>query len=170
MLSFLVQEMLKVTDRFAKNNNIVFHTHEDPVRSKSKCLWFNGKTDQTKFPAPLRLDGKALPWVRSAIHLGHELRQECTIEHDAWCTRAKFIDRSVSVRDMFSFARPVEVLTATVTYFYGSNLWYLYGDRAQQCYRARSTAIKLGICPGPLTPGWWTTCCHATCHLLGRGY
>ena len=131
-----LQEMLKVTERFAKDKNIVFSTHDNPDKSKSKCLWFTGKIN-TRYPAPLQLCGKALPWVTSSIHLGHELRQECSMEHDAWSTRAKFIDKSVSVRDMFSFARPSEMLTAISTYccdFYGSNLWDLYGERAEHIW------------------------------------
>ena len=94
------------------------------------------------------LSDKTLPWVRSAVHFGHGLRQECNMEHDAWSARAKFIDKSVSVRDMFSFARPAEILSATVTYccdFYGSNLWDLNGTRADQCNRAWSTAVKLAL-------------------------
>jgi hypothetical protein len=141
-----LQEMLKVTERFAQKHNIVFSTNDDPNKSKSKCILFSGKTVQNSYPAPLMLSGKSLPWVKSAVHLGHELRQECSMEHDTWTARAKFIDKSVSVRDMFSFARPAEVLSAMVTYccdFYGSNLWDLYGDRAEQCYRAWSTAVKL---------------------------
>ena len=68
------------------------------------------------------------------------------MDHDAWCCRAKFIDKSTTVRDKFSFARPAEILTATCIYccdFNGSNLWDLYGDRAQQCYRAWNTSVKL---------------------------
>ena len=141
-----LQEMLKVTENFAKNHNIVFSTNADPNKSKSKCILFSGKKEEHRYPAPLMLSGKSLPWVKSAVHLGHELRQECNMEHDTWTARAKFIDKSVSVRDMFGFARPAEVLSATVTYccdFYGSNLWDLYGLRAEQCFRAWTTAVKL---------------------------
>ena len=133
-----LQEMLKVTEKFAEDKNIVFSTNEIPAKSKSKCLWFNGKPS-ANYPAPLQLNGRSLPWVRTATHLGHELRQECTMEHDTWCARAKYIDKSISVRDMFEFDRPAEVLSANATYcsdFYGSNLWDLYGNRAEQCYRA----------------------------------
>ena len=140
-----LQEMLKVTEQFAQDKNIVFSTHENPNKSKSKCLWFTGKGN-TDYPVPLQLNGRALPWVTSATHLGHELRQECSMDHDAWCARAKFIDKAVTTREMFSFARPAEIFTATATYcsdFYGSNLWDLYGDRAQQCYRAWNTNVKL---------------------------
>ena len=99
-----LQEMLKVTERFAEKHNIVFSTNDDPSKSKSKCILFSGKTVQNSYPALLMLSGKSLPWVKSADHLGHELRQECSMEHDTWTARAKFIDKSVTVRDMFSFA------------------------------------------------------------------
>ena len=140
-----LQEMLKVTEKFANEKNIVFSTHEVPDKSKSKCLWFNGKYTAS-YPAPLQLNGRSLPWVKSATHLGHELRQECSMEHDAWCCRAKFIDKSTTVREQFSFARPAEILAATSIYccdFYGSNLWDLYGVRAVQCYKAWNTCVKL---------------------------
>ena len=68
------------------------------------------------------------------------------MEHSAWTTRAKFIDKSTSIRDMFHFARPAEVLAASVTYccdFYGSNLWDLYGMRAEQVYKAWNTVVRL---------------------------
>ena len=73
-----LQQMLKVTEQFAKEKNIVFSTNDDPAKSKSKCVWFNGKTT-TNYPVPLQLNGRSLPWVRSATHLGHELRQECSM-------------------------------------------------------------------------------------------
>ena len=69
-----LQEMLKVTVRFAPKHNIVFSTNDDPSKSKSKCILFSGKTVQNSYPAPLMLSGKSLPWVKSAVHLGHELR------------------------------------------------------------------------------------------------
>ena len=94
---YALQEMLKVTDKFAEHHNIVFSTHEDPTKSKSKCLWFTGKTQVPKYPAPLFLNSKALPWVKTATHLGHELSQECNTEHSAWCSRVKFIDKSVTI-------------------------------------------------------------------------
>ena len=71
-----LQEMLRVTEKFANDKNIVFSTHENPTKSKSKCLWFTGKAN-ARYPAPLQLNGRYLPWVTSPTHFGHELRQEC---------------------------------------------------------------------------------------------
>ena len=66
-----LQEMLKVTEKFAKDKNIVFSTHENPDKSKSKCLWFTGKAN-SRYPSPLQLNGRSLPWVTSVTHLGHK--------------------------------------------------------------------------------------------------
>ena len=89
------------------------------------------------------------------------------MEHDAWCTRAKYIDKSVTIRETFSFARPAEVLSANATYccdFYGSNLWDLYGDRAQQCYMAWSTEARLAW-DLPRTTHTWVVDNLLSCNL-----
>ena len=141
-----LQAMLKVTEEFADEYKIIFSTHENPSESKSKCVWMCGKSEVRNYPAPLMLNSRPLPWVKTAAHLGHELSQKCDMEHAAWVARAKFIDKSVSVQEMFSFARPEQILAAVNIYccdFYGSNLWNLYGERAEQCYRAYSTTVKL---------------------------
>ena len=105
-----------------------------------------GKTDVPRYPARLMLNARPLPWVKTATHLGHELSQKCDMEHAAWVTRAKFIEKSTGIRDMFHFARPEQILYSINLYcgdFYGSNLWSLYGQRAEQVYRAHNTAVKL---------------------------
>ena len=37
-------------------------------------------------PAPLLLCGNFLPWVKSAVHLGHELPESGLMDHDAVVT------------------------------------------------------------------------------------
>jgi hypothetical protein len=111
-----LQAMLKVTEEFAEEHKIIFSTHENPSQSKSKCVWMCGKSEVQRYPAPLILNNRPLPWVKTASHLGHELTQKCGMEHAAWVARAKFIDKSVSVQEMFSFARPEQVLAAVNIY------------------------------------------------------
>ena len=67
-------------------------------------------------PTPLVLDGKQLPWVSQATHLGHEICETGDMETDATAKRARFIQDSVNIRESFSFASPVEVLRVTKTY------------------------------------------------------
>jgi hypothetical protein len=66
------------------------------------------------------------PWLASAVHIGHELHQVGTMEHDAKVRRAIFIENSTNIREMFEFAHPVQILQAVNVYaihFYGSMLW-----------------------------------------------
>ena len=92
------------------------------------------------------LNGKDLPWVASATHLAHELYESGTMEHDTHVKRAEFISKSTDIREIFSFASPVEVLRAVKVFagdLYGANLWNLGGALAEQVYNAWTTCIKL---------------------------
>ena len=80
------------------------------------------------------------------IHLGHELHQLETLEHDAKVKRAIFIQNSTDIREVFEFAHPAQVLQAVNVYashFYGAMLWNLYGDGASQVFRSWNTCVKL---------------------------
>ena len=125
-----------------------------------------GKEFVQNYPAPLMLNGRPLPWVTTAAHLGHELTQACSPEHAAWVARAKFIDKATSVKDMFEFAEPAEILAAVQVNccdYYGSNLWNLFDARAGQVYRAYTTNVKLAWELPRSTHTWLVT------HLLGCG-
>ena len=141
-----MQKMLEVCDTYAAAYNISFSTDPSPSKSKSKCIFMVGKKRNLVKPAPLMLAGRELPWVQSATHLGHELHESGTMEHDANIKRAVFIDKSVEIRSAFKFASPVEVLHALKVYcssFYGSMLWDLSGDGAAKIFHAWNTAVKL---------------------------
>ena len=146
-----MQMMLDTSEDFAARYNISFSTDPDPKKSKSKCIFVVGKRRGLSKPSPLTLCGHQLPWVQSAVHLGHELHESGLMDHDAVVKRAQFIDKSVEVRNMFEWAAPAEVLQALKFYcsaFYGSMLWDLGGDKATQMYSAWDTAVKLSwSCP-----------------------
>ena len=90
-----MQQMLTVCEEYAVENNLLFSTDDNPEKSKTKCLYMCGKLGAVQYPAPLKLDGRDLPWVVKGTHLGHELHQSCNMEFDAKCKRAAFIDKSV---------------------------------------------------------------------------
>ena len=51
-----------------------------------------------------------------------------------FCVVGQYIDKSVSIRNMFNFARSAQVLSANATYcsdLYGSNLWDLYATEVK---------------------------------------
>ena len=76
-----MQLMLEACERFGIKNNLIFSTDPDPVKSKTKCVYFSGKRRLDR-PAPLTLYGRELPWVSSAAHLGHLLSEEGTMNRD----------------------------------------------------------------------------------------
>ena len=102
--------MLKVCEDYAREHNISFSTDPNPAKSKTKCLYMCGKTNVMNYPANLKLNGRDLPFVKTATHLGHELSQECNMVQDTKIKRASFIDRSISIRETFDFAHPEQVL------------------------------------------------------------
>ena len=141
-----MQKMLEICEQYALENNLQFSTDDNPQKSKTKCLYMCGKVGQVQYPAPLCLNGRELPWVVKGTHLGHELHQSCSMDHDTKCKRAAFIDTSTDIRHMFSFAHPSQVLSAVTTYaahFYGSMLWDLSSKSAWQVYRSWNTCVKL---------------------------
>ena len=68
------------------------------------------------------------------------------MEKDIRAKRASFIDESVQLREAFSFANPVEVLSAVKLYagsHYGSMLWELGSEMTLQYFNAWNTCVKL---------------------------
>ena len=118
------QLMLKTCEEYASKYNIRFSTHEEPKKSKSKCLYVVGpRSSGVPAPAPLMLCGKPLPWVDRCDHLGHIITTDGTSVKDCQEKRATFIDNSVKTREMFRFAHPIEKITAVTKHcsdFYGS--------------------------------------------------
>ena len=78
--------------------------------------------------------------------MGNMLTEQGNMEHDAEIKRARFIQSSAEIREVFKFAAPQEILKSLKIYsssFYGSNLWDLSGDKAKQVFTAWNTTVKL---------------------------
>ena len=78
----VLQKMIKVCETYAAEHNLIFSTDPVPAKSKTKCLLFCGKSPRPKYPDPLKLNGKDLPWVETAEHLGHTLHQDTSMDRD----------------------------------------------------------------------------------------
>ena len=68
------------------------------------------------------------------------------MEHDAIVKRAIFIGNSLEIREAFAFASPVEIFSAIKIYccsFYGSMLWDLGGEGANQVFNSWTTGVRL---------------------------
>ena len=137
--------MLKICEKYASDTNLQFSTHPDPEKSKSKCIFMTGHLNQKK-PVNLKLYGDDLPFVKTALHLGHVLSEDCSMDQDIRCRRAEFIRNSTEVREVFSFAQPNQILQAVKTYccsMHNCMTWDLSSDMANQFYNSWTTCVKL---------------------------
>ena len=113
----VLQQMLQICEIYAADHNLVFSTDPVPSQSKTKCIYFCGRQGKkVRYPEPLKLDGKDLPWVEEAEHLGHVLHQTCSMDKD--CQRAKnsYIAKSMDILEDLRFATPVQQLRAVQVY------------------------------------------------------
>ena len=142
----VLQRMVDVCQLYAVEHNLVFSTDPVPALSKTKCIFFCGRAGKVKYPDPVKLDGQDLPWVESAVHLGHTLHQVTNMEKDCQIARAKFIDKTVQLREDLSFANADQILKAVqiiCSDAYGSMLWKLSSDVSEQFFKAWNTTVKL---------------------------
>ena len=102
--------MLALCESWAMENNVFFSTDPDTNKSKSKVVYMCGQNSGLAKPSPLCLGGSVLPWVPRATHIGHELHESGTMDHDTRVKRAQFISKSLEIRETFSFASPVEIM------------------------------------------------------------
>ena len=136
--------MLSISEQYATQHNMVFSVHEDPKKSKSKCVHFNyGKEEE---PEKLVLYGKQLPWVDTIEHLGHTIHKSGKQDEDCRQARAKYCEKSNEILSVFDFAHPRQKLSAIDIYcnsWYGAMLWDLYGDAAGIAFRSWNTTVKI---------------------------
>ena len=143
----VLQRMLEVCESYASEHNLVFSTDPEPAKSKTKCMYFCGRVGgRVRYPAPLYLDGKALPWVETADHLGHTLHQLASMDKDCQRARGRFIGKTVEIRDQLSFAHPEHILRAVqvmCTDAHGCMLWDLASANAERFFKSWNTCVKL---------------------------
>ena len=142
----VLQRMLSVCEAYADTHNLVFSTDPVPAKSKTKCIYFCRRPGKVQYPDPVQLGGAALPWVEGADHLGHRLHQMTNMSNDCQRARATYIRKTVEIREQLSFAHPVEILKALQvlsTDAYGSMVWDLSCDQAEQYFKSWNTCIKL---------------------------
>ena len=98
--------MLQEAELWAAEFNVTFSTDPNPQKSKSKLIFMCGKNTRLPKPADISLCGRALPWVSTATHLGHEIHESGEMTYDSKVKRAQYIGKSVEMRDSFGFATP----------------------------------------------------------------
>ena len=76
-------------------------------------------------------------------HLGHKLHKLCSMNKDCRGAWAKFIDKCVELREQLHFAAPSQVIQAVQADAYGSMLWRLDSEAAEQYFKSWNTFVKL---------------------------
>ena len=120
-----LQNMVSTCERYAESHNLTFSTHENPAKSKTKCVAF---LREKRTLRNLLLKGKALPWVDSVKHLGTTLTNSngCSLDQDLLEKRARYVSKNNELRQEFYFAHfKTKIWTNNVynTSFYGAPLW-----------------------------------------------
>jgi hypothetical protein len=142
----VLQRMLAICERYGKEHNLVFSTDPVPKLSKTKFVYFCGRTNNVKYPSPVQLSGQDLPWVEQGDHLDHTLHQSVAVDMDCHQARVKFIAKSVDTREQFFFAKPEQkfkMIQILCCDGYGSMLWNLKANPAEQYFKCWNTCVKL---------------------------
>ena len=135
----VLQDMLSVCEKYATEHNMVYSTDPNPSKSKTKCMYFCGNIRNVVYPAPVKLNGRDLPWVTSAEHLGHTLHQSCTMDQDIRINRAQYIEKTTEIRNTFSWAHTSQKLKASNIYvgdFYEYNIWQLNSSTVEMYFNS----------------------------------
>lgn len=113
--------------------------HENPEKSKTKCLAFGLKND----PAPIYLDGSPLPWCDSYKHLGHILCKDGSLKMDIDKKRTSFIGMFHALRQELKQQHPLvymQLIDIYLAHFYGSNLWNLFD--IEKLYKSWNNVLR----------------------------
>ena len=138
--------MLKIFQDYATDHNLTFSVDPNPAKSKSKAIYMCVTEKNVVYPDNLQLNDHVLPWVQKADHLGHVLSQHCNMDTNARILKAKYIEKTIEIRETFSFAHPEQVLRALDIFSsdcYGLMLHDLASQATESIFKAWNTAVKL---------------------------
>ena len=101
-----LQEMVKLCEEHANENDLVFSTDADPRKSKTMCMAFNcPNKDQL---ASIRLNNDDLPWVSKAKHIGNILYEDGSSGCDLEAKKGIFIQTAMDLNQEF-FSLPPDL-------------------------------------------------------------
>ena len=97
--------MTKSCEDYARSLNLSFSTNVNLMKCKTKCMAFLNQERELK---NITLDGKDLPWVKTAKHLGCKIGEKiCGLKDDLMEKRATYINKVNELTQEFHFAHPL---------------------------------------------------------------
>ena len=130
-----LQEIVSISNQYAKAHKIQFSTNQDPRKSKTKGVIFSKKEINFE-PQRIELCGDPLPWVKSAKYLGGSISNILDgYQSDVKCKRAQFIGRNCELLQEFPLAHPYVKCKINSIYnssFHDSILWDFMGEKTNQ--------------------------------------
>ena len=140
-----LQNMINRCEQYAQLHNLTFSTHENPAKSKTKCVAFL-KEDRA-LPS-LHLKGKPLPWVESVKHLGTTLTNNggCSLKQDLLEKRAMYIAKNNELSQEFYYTHPKTKLWINNVYntsFYGAPLWDFTSRNFEKLEKSWNVSARL---------------------------
>ena len=128
----------------AKENDLLFSTDPDPLKSKTVCIAFNCKNK--KRLSNIILNNDPLPWKEKAKHIGNYLHENGTMEADSKVKRAEFIDNCMNLNNEFEFLDPhsqVRLLNLYNSHFTGSSVWRFNTDSVKQIWNSWNVNLRV---------------------------
>ena len=140
-----LQNMIGTCERYAELHNLTFSTHENPSKSKTKCMAFLQEKQSLR---NLYLKGQSLPWRNSVKHLGTTLTNDggCRLEQDLLEKRARYIARNNELRQEFHYAHyktKIQINNIYNTSFYGAPLWDFFSRNFVKLEKTWNTSARL---------------------------
>ena len=137
--------MINTCSQFARKHNLTFSTHDNPTKSKTKCMVFQRRKKDLR---KLRLNGKDLPWVTSVKHLGSTITNnfECKMIQDLLEKRAIYVSKNNELAQEFFFAHPstkVWVNNVYNTSFYSSPLWDIFSKDFEKLEKSWNVSQRI---------------------------
>ena len=139
-----LQEMVKLCEEHATENDLVFSTDADPRKSKTMCMAFNCQNKEQL--ASIRLNNDDLPWVSRAKHIGNILYEDGSSGYDLETKKGIFIQTAMDLNQEF-FSLPPDLKFRMCelynSHFSSSNIWKLDSQQAHHLYSAWNKNIKV---------------------------
>jgi hypothetical protein len=136
-----LQKMITMVEQYCTVKGLRLSVDPDPKKSKTKCIHFNSK----RSPQMLTVYNTQIPWVNTAVHLGHVISSDEDTRHDTNSKRCAFVSKVHALRQELGDQDPsvfLKLLNIYASSFYGSNLWDLGDDSSTKLYSAWNRSIK----------------------------